>query len=205
MQGSSTKENRPAPRPAAAPAPATGKLGILTPGLGAVATTFMAGVESIRRGLTQPIGSLSQMATIRLGKRTDNRSPLIKDFVPLADLKDIVFGAWDPIPDDAYTAAKKAGVLEDRHLKQRTFPLGPGFWVDGEPVELVAPGSLPRTGAQADALTDDLLTRLMRLWLANRGVWDALPGAGPTVPVPASRSDVDLYLQAYGELLAQLR
>ncbi|MEP6730227.1 MAG: inositol-3-phosphate synthase, partial [bacterium] len=77
----------------------------------------MAGVESIRRGYTQPIGSLTQMATIRLGKRTDNRTPLIKDFVPLADLNDIVFGAWDPIPDDAYTAAKKAGVLEDKHLE----------------------------------------------------------------------------------------
>jgi len=98
-------------------APASGKLGILTPGLGAVATTFIAGVESVRRGLSTPIGSLTQMATIRLGKRTENRSPLIKEFVPLADLKDIVFGAWDPIPDDAYTAAKKAGVLEDKHLE----------------------------------------------------------------------------------------
>src|ERR1051326_6588375 len=98
-------------------APATGKLGILTPGLGAVATTFMAGVESIRRGHSQPIGSLTQMATIRLGKRTENRSPLIKDFVPLASLDDLVFGAWDPIPDDAYTAAKKAGVLEDKDLE----------------------------------------------------------------------------------------
>jgi myo-inositol-1-phosphate synthase len=97
--------------------PATGRLGILTPGLGAVATTFMAGVESIRRGKSKPIGSLTQMATIRLGKRTENRSPLIKDLVPLAKLDDIVFGAWDPIPDDAYTAAKKAGVLEDRHLE----------------------------------------------------------------------------------------
>jgi myo-inositol-1-phosphate synthase len=97
--------------------PAGGKLGILTPGLGAVATTFMAGVESIRRGHSKPIGSLTQMATIRLGKRTDNRSPLIKDFVPLATLDDIVFGAWDPIPDDAYTAAKKAGVLEERDLE----------------------------------------------------------------------------------------
>lgn len=97
--------------------PATGKLGILTPGLGAVATTFMAGVESVRRGLTAPIGSLTQMATVRLGKRTENRTPLIKDFVPLADLQDIVFGAWDPIPDDAYTAAKKAGVLEERDLE----------------------------------------------------------------------------------------
>ncbi len=98
------------------PAPATGKLGILTPGLGAVATTFMAGVESIRRGYAKPIGSLTQMATIRLGKRTENRSPLIKDFVPLASLDDIVFGAWDPIPDDAYTAATKAGVLSEKDL-----------------------------------------------------------------------------------------
>src|SRR5215203_7296125 len=99
------------------PRPATGKLGILTPGLGAVATTFIAGVESIRRGLSQPIGSLTQMATIRLGKRTEKRSPLIREFVPLADLDDITFGAWDPIPDDAYTAAKKAGVLEERDLE----------------------------------------------------------------------------------------
>ena len=96
--------------------PATGKLGILTPGLGAVATTFMAGVESVRRGYSKPIGSLTQMATIRLGKRTENRSPLIKEFVPLASLDDIVFGAWDPIPDDGYTAAKKAGVLSNEDL-----------------------------------------------------------------------------------------
>ncbi|MDP9179958.1 MAG: inositol-3-phosphate synthase, partial [Gemmatimonadota bacterium] len=78
----------------------------------------MAGVESVRRGFSKPIGSLTQMATIRLGKRTENRSPLIKDFVSLANLDDIVFGAWDPIPDDAYTAAKKAGVLEDRDLER---------------------------------------------------------------------------------------
>jgi len=97
-------------------APATGRLGILTAGLGAVATTFMAGVESVRRGRSQPIGSLTQMATIRLGKRTDNRSPLIKEFVPLARLEDIVFGAWDPIPDDALTAVRKAGVLEERDV-----------------------------------------------------------------------------------------
>jgi myo-inositol-1-phosphate synthase len=97
--------------------PATGKLGILTPGLGAVATTFMAGVESIRRGLSKPIGSLTQMATIRLGKRTDKRAPLIKEVVPLAELDDLVFGAWDPIADDALTAACKAGVLEQRHIE----------------------------------------------------------------------------------------
>ena len=110
MQGSGTEGS-------SVPRPATGRLGIITPGLGAVATTFMAGVESIRRGHTKPIGSLTQMATVRLGRRTENRSPLIKDFVPLAALDDIVFGAWDPIADDAYTAAKKAGVLEDRDLE----------------------------------------------------------------------------------------
>jgi myo-inositol-1-phosphate synthase len=97
--------------------PATGRLGILTPGLGAVATTFIAGVESIRRGLSKPIGSLTQMATIRLGKRTEKRAPLIKEFVPLAELDDLVFGAWDPIADDALTAACKAGVLEQRHIE----------------------------------------------------------------------------------------
>ncbi len=111
MQSSSPSDERPSVKPAA------GRLGILTPGMGAVATTFIAGVESVRRGLSKPIGSLTQMATIRLGKRTDNRAPLIKDFVPLAGLDDIVFGGWDPIPDDAYTAAKKAGVLEDRHIE----------------------------------------------------------------------------------------
>jgi len=98
-------------------APAQGKLGVLLVGLGAVATTFIAGVETVRRGLGQPIGSLTQMGTIRLGKRTDRRAPKIREFVPLADLKDLVFVAWDPIPDDAYTAAKKAGVLEPRHLE----------------------------------------------------------------------------------------
>jgi myo-inositol-1-phosphate synthase len=98
--------------------PATGKLGILTPGMGAVATTFMAGVEAIRRGISKPIGSLTQMGTIRLGKRTDGRTPLIKEFVPLAKLEDIVFGGWDLFPDDAYQAAEKAGVLSKEHLGQ---------------------------------------------------------------------------------------
>jgi myo-inositol-1-phosphate synthase len=98
-------------------APATGKLGILMPGMGAVATTFMAGVEGARKGLTKPIGSLTQMGTIRLGKRTDNRSPLIKDFVPLAKLDDIVFGGWDLFPDDAREAAAEAGVLSGEHQK----------------------------------------------------------------------------------------
>src|SRR5687768_15165332 len=94
------------------PAPATGKLGVLTPGLGAVSTTFMAGVESVRRGHSKPIGSLTQMATIRLGKRTENRSPLIKDFVPLTPLDDLVFGASTPFPDNALEPPRHAGVLE---------------------------------------------------------------------------------------------
>ncbi len=96
--------------------PPTGKLGILTPGLGAVATTTYAGVIAMRRGLTQPVGSLTQMGHIRLGKRTERRNPLIKDLVPLAGLDDIVFGAWDPIPDNAFQAAMKAGVLEEKDL-----------------------------------------------------------------------------------------
>jgi myo-inositol-1-phosphate synthase len=98
--------------------PATGKLGILMPGMGAVSTTFMAGVEAIRRGIAKPIGSLTQMGTVRLGKRTDNRSPLIKDLVPIAGLNDLVFGGWDLFPDDAFQAATKAGVLSKEHLGQ---------------------------------------------------------------------------------------
>jgi len=89
-----------------------GKLGILTPGMGAVATTFYAGVEAVRRGYAKPFGSLTQMGTIRLGKRTDNRVPMIKDFVPLAGLDDLVFGGWDIFEDNAYEAALHAGVLE---------------------------------------------------------------------------------------------
>jgi len=89
-----------------------GKLGVLIPGMGAVATTFIAGVEAIRRELALPIGSLTQMGTIRLGKRTDKRTPQIKDFVPLAKLEDLVFGGWDIFRDDAYAAALHAGVLE---------------------------------------------------------------------------------------------
>src|SRR6266568_5689440 len=93
-------------------APAEGRLGVLIVGLGAVASTFIAGVELIKRGDALPVGSLSQMGTIRLGKRTENRTPLIKEFVPLARLDQLVFGAWDPIPDNAYEAAVKCGVLD---------------------------------------------------------------------------------------------
>ena len=99
-------------------APADGKLGLLLVGLGAVSTTVVAGVEAIRRGLAQPVGSLTQMGTIRLGKRTDNRSPKVKDFVPLASMDDIVFGAWDIFYDNAFDAAMNAGVLEKELLNQ---------------------------------------------------------------------------------------
>lgn len=104
-------------------APAKGKLGVLLVGLGAVSTTFIAGVEAIKRGLADPVGSLTQMGTIRLGKRTDNNSPLIKDFVSLAALEDLVFGAWDIFPETAYEAAMHAGVLEKDLLNQLKQPL----------------------------------------------------------------------------------
>jgi myo-inositol-1-phosphate synthase len=97
-------------------APASGKLGVLLPGMGAVATTFVAGVEAIRRGLSKPIGSLTQMGTIRLGKRTENRNPRIGDLVPLAPLASLEFGGWDIYQDNAYEAARNAGVLNNEHL-----------------------------------------------------------------------------------------
>ncbi len=93
-------------------APAEGKLGILIPGLGAVATTFIAGVEAVKKGIAQPVGSLTQMGNIRLGKRTENRNPKIKDFVSLANLNDIAFGGWDVYEDNVYEAAVNAKVLE---------------------------------------------------------------------------------------------
>lgn len=108
------------------PAKATGKLGVLTPGLGAVATTFIAGVETIRKGFAEPIGSLTQMGTIRLGKRTENRVPAIKDFVPLAGIGDLVFGGWDIFEDNTFEAAIKAGVL-DRELLGKIKPFLEGI------------------------------------------------------------------------------
>ena len=103
---------------AAAIAPATGKLGVMVVGLGAVATTMIAGVEAVRLGLAKPIGSLTQMGTIRLGKRTDNTSPLIKDFVPLAKLDDVVFTGWDIFADNVYESAAHAQVLDEKTLVQ---------------------------------------------------------------------------------------
>ncbi len=105
---------------------------MLLPGLGAVATTTIAGVEAVRQGIAKPFGSLTQMSTIRLGKRTERRSPLLKDFVPLAELDQLVFGAWDPIPDNGYESAVRAGVLRPEHLR----PIQ-GFLEDISPMQAV--------------------------------------------------------------------
>jgi myo-inositol-1-phosphate synthase len=104
-------------------APADGKLGILIPGIGAVSTTFMAGVEAIKRGLGEPIGSLTQLGTVRLGKRTDGRTPKIQDFVPLSKMEDLVFGGWDIFEDNAYESAVHASVLEASLLEKIREPL----------------------------------------------------------------------------------
>jgi myo-inositol-1-phosphate synthase len=142
-----------------------GKLGILTPGMGAVATTFIAGVEAVRTGLAEPIGSLTQMGTIRLGKRTEHRSPMIKDFVPLAGLNDIEFGGWDIFEDNAYEAAVKAGVLGREH----TDPLK-GFLSSIRPMSAVfsskyvknIDGPNKKTGANWFELAGQLKTDIER-------------------------------------------
>ena len=162
--------------------PAQGRLGILTPGMGAVATTFYAGVLSLRKGLTKPIGSLTQMGHIRLGKRTDDRNPLIKDFVPLAALEDVVFGGWDPIDENAYEAAKTAGVLEDRDLDpireelEAIRPMPAVF--DHDYVKKLTPNhtkDLASKWDQAEALREDMrrfkaenkCDRLVIVWCAS--------------------------------------
>ena len=100
-----------------------GKLAVLTPGMGAVATTLFAGVEAVKKGIALPIGSYTQLGKIRLGKRTENRTKLVKDLVPLASLEQIVFGGWDIFPENAYEAASHAKVLEEKLLEQLKEPL----------------------------------------------------------------------------------
>src|ERR1700689_4405553 len=102
---------------AASITPHKGKLGIMIPGMGAVATTLIAGVEAVRRGFAKPIGSMTQMGTIRLGKRTENRTPMIKDFIPLAGLEGLVFTGWDIFGGNLYDAAKTAQVLDRDQLE----------------------------------------------------------------------------------------
>jgi myo-inositol-1-phosphate synthase len=167
-------------------APAKGKLGILTPGMGAVSTTFMAGVEAVKKDLGAPVGSLTQLGTIRLGKRTDNRSPKIKDFVPLAGLNQLVFGGWDIFEDTAYEAATHAGVLKPELLKklkpslQKIKPMKAVFdknyvkRIDGPNVK--TKGSLKD---KAEALIDDMKTfkkdngcdRLVMIWCGSTEVF----------------------------------
>ncbi len=170
--------------------PAEGKLGVLLVGLGAVATTYIAGVENVRRGLGTPVGSLAELSTIRLGKRTEQRYPKIRDFVPLADLDDLVFGAWDPIPDDAYDSCKVAGVLGSSH----TEPIA-DFLKSIEPMTAVfdqhyvkrLEGSNVKSGKTkrdlAEALREDIrnfkekngCSRLVMVWCASTEVFIA-PG-----------------------------
>ncbi|HEU4325475.1 MAG TPA: inositol-3-phosphate synthase, partial [Roseiflexaceae bacterium] len=174
------------------PRPAEGRLGILLPGLGAVSTTFIAGVELVRRGMGRPIGSLTQMGTIRLGKRTENRVPTIQEFVPLAGLDDLVFGAWDPFPANAYESALVCGVL-DRH--NHVEPIA-DFLMGIEPMPAVfdqsyvkrlegihaKPGTSKRRWA--DSLRDDIrafkarngCTRLVMIWCGSTEVY-IRPGA----------------------------
>jgi myo-inositol-1-phosphate synthase len=166
--------------------PAKGRLGILTPGLGAVSTTFMAGVEAVRRKKGLPIGSLTQMGTIRLGRRTEGRSPEIKEFVPLSGLDDLVFGAWDIYPDNAYEAAVKAGVLERglldgiRPFLESIRPMPAVF--DRHYVKKID-GPHVKTGANrmelAEALVEDIRSfkhssgadRLVMVWCASTEIF----------------------------------
>ena len=144
-------------------APADGKLGVLIPGIGAVSTTFMAGVEAIKKGLAQPIGSLTQLGTVRLGKRTDDRTPAIKDFVPLSPLDKLVFGGWDIFEDTAYEAAVNAKVLEPemlRAVKSKLSVIKPMTAVfDQEYVKRITGPNVKTKGskmAKAEALMDDI-------------------------------------------------
>jgi myo-inositol-1-phosphate synthase len=163
-------------------APASGRLGVLTPGMGAVASTFIAGVIAARQGLKPPIGSISQMAHIRLGTKEDERNPLINEFVPLAQLDDIVFGGWDPISPNALEAARTAGVLEGEDLNaisselEGIVPMDAVFdqrWVsklDGVRVK-----DVPNKWDQAMALIDDIASfkaendcdRLVMVWCGS--------------------------------------
>jgi myo-inositol-1-phosphate synthase len=167
-------------------APADGKLGILIPGIGAVSTTFIAGVEAVKRDLAKPIGSLTQLATIRLGKRTECRTPAIKDFVPLAGLNDLVFGGWDIYEDSAYEAAAKAKVLEKELLGQVKEPLSaikPMKAVfDHEYVRRIDGPNKKTTGTKmdkAEALMQDICdfkknsgaSRLVMIWCGSTEVF----------------------------------
>jgi len=185
-------------------APADGKLGILIPGMGAVTTTFIAGLEAIRRGLGKPIGSLTQLGTIRLGKRTEGRSPAIQDFVPLARMEDIVVGGWDIFPDNAYESAVKAGVLETPLLDQLKEPLSavkpmPAVFDHEFVKRLDGPNVKPKGSKMdhAEMLMDDIrrfqestgVSRMVMIWCASTEVFRQ------AAPVHASLQDFECGLQ----------
>ena len=177
--------------------PPEGRLGVLLPGLGAVATTVVAGVESVRRGLGRPFGSLTQMNTIRLGKRTDGRTPLIGDLVGLAALDQLVFGAWDPIADDAYDSAVEAGVLDrERHLEPireflRSVVPMPAVFDKDYVKRLDGPNRKAGAGkmAWAEALREDIrrfktendCARLVMIWCGSTEVF-LRPGPAHATP-----------------------
>lgn len=167
-------------------APADGKLGVLVPGMGAVTTTFIAGLEAIKRGLGKPIGSLTQLGTIRLGKRTEGRSPAIQDFVPLARMEDLVVGAWDIFPDNAYESAVKAGVLEIPLLEQLKVPLSamkpmPAVFDHEYVKRLNGPNMKPKGSKMdhAEMVMDDIrrfkqttgVSRMIMIWCASTEVF----------------------------------
>ena len=167
-------------------APADGKLGVLIPGMGAVTTTFIAGVEAVKRGLAKPIGSVTQLSTIRLGKRTEGRSPPIKEFVPLAAMDNLEFGTWDIFEENAYEAAKLAGVLEPSLLDQVREPLEkvrpmPAVF-DHEYVKRIHGPNLKPKGSKmdhAEMLMDDIrkfressgASRLIMIWCGSTEVF----------------------------------
>ena len=166
--------------------PADGKLGILIPGMGAVTTTFIAGVEAIKRGIAKPIGSVTQLATIRLGKRTDNNTPKIKEFVPLANIENLEFGGWDIFEENCYEAAVHAGVLDRplvENLKeplQKIKPMPAVF--DSEYVKRInGPNQKPKASKMehAEMLMDDIrqfkesrgCDRLAMIWCGSTEVF----------------------------------
>jgi myo-inositol-1-phosphate synthase len=167
-------------------APARGRLAVLLPGLGAVATTLIAGVEAVRHGLAKPIGSLTQMGTVRLGKRTERRTPLIRELVPLAELDDVRFGAWDVFPEDAYESARHAAVLDRDMLERLRGPLSairpmPAVFSPEYVRRLSGPNVKPgRTKLElGEALRDDIrrflrdneCARAVMVWCASTEVY----------------------------------
>lgn len=173
-----------------------GKLGVLLPGLGAVSTTFVAGVEAVRRGLAPPIGSLTQMGHIRLGKRTEHRSPTIAELVPLARLEDLEFGGWDIFEDDAYQSALNAGVLDRELLEQvRPFLEGIAPWpaaFDRHYVKKLDGPNVKRGANKmelAEGLIDDIaafkrergLSRMVMVWCGSTEIFLAPTSAHATV------------------------